>query len=119
MFSNTIVGSMPDVMTFMVMFVVIVLSFALSGQLLFGTSIREFSTLGKSCNQLFLISLGDFDYQELKDVTPLFAPLWFISFQVVVFMVMLNIFIGIINFAFSKEHAKAKDTLEHEVRSLL
>ena len=119
MLTDTVINAAPDVGTFMVMLIVVILSFTVSGLLLFGTTIEGFSTLTRTFNTLFLVMLGDFDYQELVDVTALFAPIWFIAYQVVVFMILLNMFIGIINFSFSLEHAKPKDELASEVKNLM
>ena len=46
-------------------------------------------------------------------------PKRFVLFQVIVFMIMLNVFIGIISESFCEEHSKKMDSLNTEVKSLL
>ena len=50
--------------------------------------------------------MGEFDYQEFGEVNAVFAAVFFFTFIVLVFFVLLNIFIGIINEAYAQEQAK-------------
>jgi hypothetical protein len=68
---------------------------------------------------LFLLTLGDFDYAELMNITPVWTPIYFFSFIIIVFFVMLNMFIGIVADSYATENSKPKVTLGYEVAMFL
>lgn len=117
--SNTVINVTTDIFVFNVMLIVIMLSFAVSGNQLFGSEVRAYSTLMKTVNTMFLVMLGDFDFEELTTVNFLYAVIWFILFQVIVFMIMLNVFISIISESFCEEHSLKRSSLGEEVSVLM
>ena len=96
------------------MFAIVFIAYGIMANLLFGTALVQYSSFERTLITLFLVTLGDFDYTELEDVTHIFAPIFFFSFIVFVFFVLLNMFIGIINEAYIVESEKPKKDLTDE-----
>merc|ERR1719310_1822178 len=53
---------------------------------------------------LFLILLGEFDYDEMRMVNPMWAFIFFIFFVIFMFFIVLNIFLAILNDAYTVVH---------------
>ena len=53
---------------------------------------------------LFLILLGEFDFDEMAEVSWLWAILFFILYVIFMFFVVLNIFLAILNDAYTVVH---------------
>jgi len=117
--TNTLLNSLPSVATFLIMFAVVFLAYAAMSMLLYGHALQQYSTLGRTMVTLFLVTLGDFDYIELMDITQDFTPVYFFSFVIIVFFIMLNMFIGIIADSYATENAKPKVTLGSEFAAFL
>jgi hypothetical protein len=63
---------------------------------LFGHRILAFSELHFAINQCLLIMLGDFDFGELSNEHLVTASLWFVSYMILVALIMLNMLLAII-----------------------
>jgi len=116
--SDTVINVTTDIFVFNVMLMVVMASFAVSGNQLFGSEVADYSSLTETLNTMFRVMLGDFDFEELINVSFFYAVVWFILFQVLVFMIMLNVFISIIAESFCAEHSIARASLGQEMSSL-
>ncbi|XP_071952107.1 polycystin-2-like protein 1 isoform X1 [Antedon mediterranea] len=103
--SSTLSKCAKDVGGFTVMFLIIFLAYAQLGYLVFGTQIKDFHTIGDCVFTLFRIILGDFDFHELEAANRILGPLFFMSYVFVVFFVLLNMFLAIINDTYSEVKA--------------
>ena len=82
--------------------------------IVYGPQLLYFNTFGQSISQLFMILLGAINYyHQMSQASPYFTPVFFISFIFMMFFVVLNIFVAILNEAFSvvvaleeKDHEK-------------
>jgi len=72
---------------YLIVFVVVMANFTVSGYILFGSHIKDWSSLGKATASAFLMLFGRFDYAEFHSVAPISAVLWFGSFFILVCMV--------------------------------
>ncbi|KAF5305448.1 hypothetical protein FQA39_LY01539 [Lamprigera yunnana] len=99
--NNTFDKCLKDIFSFFTLFVVILFAFSLAGHLLFGAMVAEFKGLGGAMFTLFRTILGDFDYDKISNANYYLAPLFFISFIFVVFFILLNMFLAIINDAYA------------------
>lgn len=106
----------PDLGTFMLVFIILYFAFVFMGYQIFGPQLYGYSTIFKSVTSLFLSSAGVVDYYDLQQAHPIFAPLFWILYVIVVIFVLLNMFIGIICEAFSEESAAMEVTLIDEIR---
>lgn len=90
-----ILQTMTQVSSFMfhylLIFVVIMANFIISGYILFGEEISDWSTLGKASCSGTLMLFGRFDYNEFHKVSPVNAFVWFSMF----FILAVLIFTGL------------------------
>eukprot|EP00116_Pleurobrachia_bachei_P000629 sb/3460891/ len=100
-FSTTLSRCCKDILSFSLMFLIVFFAFAQLGQLLFGTVNRDFSSFLDSTYTLFRIILGDFDFLALERARNLLGPIFFISYIFLVFFILLNMFLAIINDTYS------------------
>ncbi|GJQ68934.1 putative calcium ion binding protein [Trypoxylus dichotomus] len=113
--NNTIKKCAKDVLSFSIMFILIFVSFAQLGYLIFGSQVAEFSAFGKAMFTLLRTILGDFDYSEIEKAHRILAPLYFLLFIFLVFFVLLNMFLAIINDTYTEvktEMAIAPDQMQ-------
>ncbi|XP_022904660.1 polycystin-2-like [Onthophagus taurus] len=99
--TRTIKRSAKDVLGFSIMFLLIFVSFAELGYLIFGTQVPAFSGFGVSMFTLLRTILGDFDYAEIEKAHRILAPIYFILFIFLVFFVLINMFLAIISDTYS------------------
>eukprot|EP00929_Paragymnodinium_shiwhaense_P050593 TRINITY_DN25475_c0_g1_i1.p1 TRINITY_DN25475_c0_g1~~TRINITY_DN25475_c0_g1_i1.p1 ORF type:complete len:1060 (+),score=263.50 TRINITY_DN25475_c0_g1_i1:350-3529(+) len=104
--TNTLGVSFVDMLHFGLVFISIFCSFSLAGMTIFGLAVPEFSTFGRAVVNVFFILMGAFEYEELETVGRFEALTWFFSVQLVMSMIMLNMFLAIVMEAYSKEAMK-------------
>ncbi|KAF6032558.1 PKD2 [Bugula neritina] len=92
------------------MFMIMLISFAQFGNLLFGTEIKDFSTVWNTIFTLFRIILGDFDFYALQRAHLFFGTAYFFLYVFLIFFVLLNMFLAIINDTYSE--VKGDETLQ-------
>ena len=71
---------------------------------IFGTQAESFKNFGFTTGTIFLILLGEFDYDEMKEVNSTFAFIYFVVYVLFMFFIVLNIFIAILNDAYTVVH---------------
>ncbi|XP_035694654.1 polycystic kidney disease protein 1-like 2 [Branchiostoma floridae] len=74
-------------------------AFCIFGYLKFGLVVTEYSTISKSFSTLFQMSLGIFYYGQLREAAPILGPIYFFAFICIIFLVLMNIAVAIINSA--------------------
>lgn len=101
-----------DIAGFSVMFMIIFIAYAQFGYLVFGQTVYNFSAFPESLFTLFRIILGDFDFHELEQANYILGPIFFITYVFLVFFVLLNMFLAIINDTYSvvKEELSMKES---------
>ncbi|XP_078695111.1 polycystin-1-like protein 2 [Branchiostoma floridae x Branchiostoma belcheri] len=72
-------------------------AFGVYGYLKFGLIVKEYSTISKSFSTLFQMTLGNFYYYELREAAPILGPIYFITFTCIIFLVLMNIAMAIID----------------------
>ncbi|XP_066304370.1 polycystin-1-like protein 2 [Branchiostoma lanceolatum] len=74
-------------------------AFGIYAYLMFGLTVTEYSTISKSFSTLFQMSLGNFYYYQLKEAAPILGPIYFFAFISLIFLVLMNIAMAIIDSA--------------------
>ncbi|KAJ8912075.1 hypothetical protein NQ315_000581 [Exocentrus adspersus] len=82
---------------FRLCFFIIFFAFAELGYLIFGSQVESFSSFAVAMFTLLRTILGDFDYPEIERANRILAPTFFLSYIFLVFFVLLNMFLAIIN----------------------
>jgi len=85
-----------DIIHFFIVFITIFLVFSMMAAIVFGPKIKEFHTQIRAFFYCWRILLGDFDVEEMEQVDYKFANLWFLGFQIMVMMILLNMLLAII-----------------------
>jgi hypothetical protein len=116
--TRTFANALNDIAHFSVIFIFILVMYAIMGQFMFGAQLNSFRELGSSMMMLFTTTLtvGVEDYNSMLSVAPYMAPIttiFWLSFLIISTVVLLNIFLAILVEGFSvvKETAQDSETL--------
>jgi hypothetical protein len=99
-----------DFIHFFFVFFTIFLSYVVSGMLLFGRRLWNWSNINLAFNEAFLLAMGDGDYDEMTAEYPVTAGLWYWTFIWLVMVLMLNMLMAIVFDVFSEVKADASGT---------
>ena len=117
MLRTTLGRSILDILTFSMLMVVFFIGFSIMGLNIFGAQVASFRQLDYCVGTLFLVLLGEFDYDEMRDVDELWAIIFFVIYVLFMFFIILNIFLAILNDAYTVVHASAVwETLDKSKR---
>lgn len=106
--SYTVTNAAKDCGLFLLIFAMVIFSYAQAFHIAFGTDIAEYKTLLDAVFGLFKTLLGDFDFESMKARNAYLGPLLFITFEIVCYFVFLNMFLAILNKTYS-------DVVDHGV----
>jgi hypothetical protein len=98
--THTLTEASEDLAGFLFMFLLVFMAYAFSFHMAFGMDVGEFQDFTNSFFTLFLIILGDFDFDELRLANDLLGPALFISYIVIVYLILFNMFLAIIGEAY-------------------
>lgn len=104
----TLSRAFSDLAAFMFCFLLVVAGFALMANFLFGHLLVKYHTVTASFSTLLRYPLGDFEYGDLSRARPALASGFFTTYNVMVFLVIMNMFIGIITKYFDEVHEEVK-----------
>ncbi|KAG8454241.1 hypothetical protein GDO86_000762 [Hymenochirus boettgeri] len=113
--STTMSRCAKDILGFAIMFFIIFLAYAQFAYLVFGTQVDDFSTFQYCIFTQFRIIMGDFDVTEVEEANRILGPVYFTSFVFFMFFILLNMFLAIINDAYSEvktDMAQQKSEME-------
>eukprot|EP00929_Paragymnodinium_shiwhaense_P061812 TRINITY_DN30888_c0_g1_i1.p1 TRINITY_DN30888_c0_g1~~TRINITY_DN30888_c0_g1_i1.p1 ORF type:complete len:1041 (-),score=205.57 TRINITY_DN30888_c0_g1_i1:376-3498(-) len=103
--TRTVVSIAQDLLHFMIVAGSVFVCYVLAGCTLFGTSLDEFINTKRSFVTTFFIMMGFFDFEELASVGRFEAGAWFMTFFIVVAVLMLNMLLAMILEAYGKQTA--------------
>ena len=111
---NSISRGISDLISFTIVLLIIIAGFSFSGLNIFGQENDEYVNVIRSFSTLFLTVLGEFDFERMLRVDPTFAYSFFLLYQMLVFLIMINIFLAILNDAYIaiKERFDAEEVEE-------
>ncbi|GFR50551.1 hypothetical protein Agub_g12825 [Astrephomene gubernaculifera] len=105
----------PDLIHFAIVAGMVFVGYAMMAHLIFGNAIAAFATFGESINTCFEILLGNIDVNNdlraLGGLQSVAGALFFWSYELLVFMVLLNFLLAIIVDAFSEVKEKTHETV--------
>ena len=92
------------------------LAFCQFAFIVFGVDNEDYASFTSTLGSMMSMTLGNFDFHALTDSSRILGPVFFFTYVVSVFFVLMNVFIGILNDALS---AVASDSSiqsnEHEI----
>ncbi|KAH8419463.1 hypothetical protein KR222_005913, partial [Zaprionus bogoriensis] len=95
-FTTTLKRCSKDLAGFSVMFGIVFLAYAQLGLLLFGTKHPDFRNFITSILTMIRMILGDFQYNLIEQANRVLGPIYFITYILLVFFILLNMFLAII-----------------------
>ncbi len=101
---HTLQQAISDLSFFLLMLLFLFAGFIIMGLNIFGMQAQGFKSLRDTLGTLFLILLGEFDFEEMREVSPLWSIVFFVFFVVFMFFIVLNIFLAILNDAYTVVH---------------
>ena len=112
--NQTMGFSMVHLYHFCIIFFIIFTGFAFAAHINFGSSVRDFSTLGHSMQALWESLLGNYDLGptigngNMSYINPSMGVIFFISWIFVAAMVLMNVFVAILmdSYAMAKEEGQ-------------
>ena len=102
--AKTLFQALQDLATFLVILVFLFIGFIIMGYNIFGMQAEGFRDIMTTLGTLFLILLGEFDYDEMRQVDEWWALIFFMFFVIFMFFIVLNIFLAILNDAYTVVH---------------
>uniref|UniRef100_A0A7S0U3P7 Polycystin cation channel PKD1/PKD2 domain-containing protein n=3 Tax=Hemiselmis andersenii TaxID=464988 RepID=A0A7S0U3P7_HEMAN len=116
--TRTFANSATDIAHFTIIFAFVVVMYAILAQLMYGTQMPEFRTLGMSMMMLVFttLTIGIEDYNRMLTMSPhmdYIATIFWLTFMFLSTVVLLNIFLAILveGYAVVKETATNSETL--------
>ena len=116
----TMKKSLKQVMSFCVVYAILIFAYGHTGILLFGKNVFMFSSFRRVIMYLFHLSLGrPPPWSELEQVNAVFARLYSQSFIFLFMIIVSNMFMAILNEAQTESRSIAKDSDDIEVANSL
>ena len=103
---RTLTRAVEDISMYFVLFGLMFLAFTLCAFLVFGPLLEDFKDMGVATISLLRMALGDFQYSELRNANPAFAPIFFLFFTIIFFFLLMNIFLAIVLDSWQRESEK-------------
>jgi hypothetical protein len=108
--SRAISAARSDLIGILAIFALIVVSYAMSGVILFGHLMDRYSSFSRAVSSTMRILVGDFSYEDMKMANPVLAALYFWSYNILAIFMMLNFFVGALKNAYSDERKRLEDS---------
>ena len=87
--TGTLIKSGKDLAGFGLMFIIIFMAFSMTGYMIFGANMKDYSTFTDSIFSLLRTILGDFDWNALESTEPIIGPMYFLGYVLFVFFILL------------------------------
>jgi len=94
--TRTLINALEDLTHFLACFVILFLSFAFSGHLVYGMNLEQWSTSTKCVNTAFRALRGDIELVDMYEVAPITTTVWFFLFLVSMIFIMMNLLLATI-----------------------
>ena len=92
--------------------VTLLLGFVVMAYVIFGTRLEHFRALNIAFMKLFVMMLGSINYYELEEASPTVAPIFFFSYMILFFFIILNMFLAIVMATYAElQKQKGEDTI--------
>ena len=101
------------ILSFCLPFIAGFFAFALLAFSVFGSELEDYSSFIRTMVTQFSMTLGDFDFEAIFNVSPVLSTLYFFAFIGLNVMVLMNMFIAIINDSYAEIQEETAD-MENE-----
>ena len=93
---RTIARASGNLLKFLIAFTLVFAYFAVMGVIMFGSALEEFSDVWSSTQVLFMMMTGEYGYEPIWEVDEIAAPVFYYSYLLLVFFLLLNILLAIL-----------------------
>jgi hypothetical protein len=101
---STITNGIIPIVNYIIIFIVLLFGEATAAYIVFGSEVRELSSVQVSIFTLLKMLNGLFLYDEMNAVNPFFATPFFVYVLVLHWLLLLNILIGLIKGQFFEQY---------------
>jgi len=91
-----------DMFTFIVILCVFYLAYGLGGYLVFSSDVSDFRQLNTALLNLFRYTVTDMDYEALKQSSVVAASIYYVSWTLLILLVLVNVIVAILSDGFEK-----------------
>ena len=109
---RTFTNAAKDLGSFVILFFLLLLGFAFTGFILFGPQVEMFHDGATSISTSIQMSLGEFNYDQFKNVNRVLAPIFFAAFVLVVFYSAVNMFLAIVTDSFTAVNEQSESEFD-------
>ncbi|XP_066267538.1 polycystin-2-like protein 2 [Branchiostoma lanceolatum] len=118
--SATLRHSSTMMVPFAVQFMLVFFAFVHFAFIVFGGGSLKYNNVISAAETIFSMTIGKFDHQELTDIHMVLGPVFFITFMLTVFLVIINISFTIINDSFVEVRSDiSKQPNDYEIMDFL
>jgi len=100
--TSTLKAARIDLAHFGIIFCSVFLTYMVAGIVLFGKASKSFATAARAANTCFRMMFGDFEWDEMQIAGRLDSFVWFVPFEVLVTLLMINMIMAIVMDAYSE-----------------
>ncbi|ETO80950.1 hypothetical protein F444_04672 [Phytophthora nicotianae P1976] len=100
--TRTVASALHQFGAFFVVFIVIFVTFAVSGTILFGDRVEEFSSLETAMETCINMLFGNFDYDSIQGLYAPVCMFYYWGYMIVVSLVLLNMMLAIVLDAYAE-----------------
>jgi len=114
--SGTLSRAAIDFVHFFLVFMSIFATYSICGIVLFGRELDDYATTLRSVIACFRAMMGDFDWDELREIGRGEAGAWFGTFMIIIVLLLLNMALAIVidAYTFEKEARRDGETIFQE-----
>ncbi|XP_031568814.1 polycystin-1-like [Actinia tenebrosa] len=95
--TETVKACGKPLFSFFIMFMVIFLAYVQFAIIVFGPHDENYSSFTTCVSTMMSLTLGGFDFDALMANNRIFGPIFFFTYMIYVFMILVNVFLSIIN----------------------
>lgn len=94
--TRTLQKASMEIIHFAVVFCSVFAIYTAAAMVMFGPQMASYSSISRATTSVFVILLGDFDWDDMSGIGLPHAMIWFTSFCVLVQLIMLNMLLAIV-----------------------
>ena len=113
LFTKTLSKAAMPLFSFLIVFFVFYIAYSILHYFLFGPVLEEYNSFVTTIETLFSTVMGVFDFEIIRENNRILGPIIFFSFNMIMVMILMNVFLTILMDAFAEvqadENLKSKD----------
>ena len=113
LFTKTLSKAAMPLFSFLIVFFVFYIAYSILHYSLFGPVLEEYNSFVTTIETLFSTVMGVFDFEIIRENNRILGPIIFFSFNMIMVMILMNVFLTILMDAFAEvqadENLKSKD----------